>query len=124
MDIGSRPATQSAEANAILGKGAEFEGKLAFEGTVRIDGRFSGEISSQGTLVVGEGARVTAEIAVGTLIIFGDVIGNVRADSLVDLQATARLKGNMVAAGLSVQQGAVFDGNCSMSGQESSPAGS
>lgn len=118
MDIGPKPASSATDANAILGKGAEFEGKLAFEGTVRIDGKFSGEINSAGTLVIGEGARVAAEIAVGTLIVHGDVVGNVRASELVDLQGSGRLRGNIRSTGLSVHQGAIFDGNCSMSGTE------
>ena len=54
------------EINALLGKGSEFEGKLLFEGTVRIDGKFKGEIKSSDTLIVGEGAKVEAEISVGT----------------------------------------------------------
>ena len=115
MDNGPTNYNNSPEANAILGKGAEFEGKLAFEGTVRIEGKFLGEISSEGTLVVGQGARVEANIAVATIIINGDVIGDIRATSLVSLQSTGRLKGNILTAGLSVAQGAVFDGACRMS---------
>ncbi|HNU69446.1 MAG TPA: polymer-forming cytoskeletal protein [Myxococcota bacterium] len=114
MDTGPKPAGSIGDANAILGKGAEFEGKLAFEGTVRIDGKFSGEISSEGTLVIGEGARVTAEVSVGTLVVHGDVIGNVKAVNLVDLHANGRLRGNIRTSGLAVHQGAIFDGNCSM----------
>lgn len=115
MDNGPTNFNNSPEANAILGKGAEFEGKLAFEGTVRIEGKFLGEISSEGTLVVGQGARVEANIAVATIIINGDVIGDIRATTLVSLQSTGRLKGNILTAGLSVAQGAVFDGACRMS---------
>jgi cytoskeletal protein CcmA (bactofilin family) len=114
MDNGPKPVARPSDANAILGKGSEFEGKLTFEGTVRIEGKFTGEIISEGSLIIGEGARVKAEISVDTVIIEGDVLGNVKVGSLVDLRSTARLKGNIQAPGLSVHQGAVFDGNCSM----------
>ncbi len=104
----------NAEVNALLGRGSEFEGKLTFEGTVRIDGKFSGEIFSDDTLIIGEGARVKAEIAVANVIIYGDVIGDVKATARVELHAPCRLKGNISAAQLIIDQGVVFDGNCQM----------
>ena len=104
----------NAEVNALLGKGSEFEGKLTFEGTVRIDGKFEGEVFSDDTLIIGEGARVKAEINVSTVLIYGDVIGNVSARTAVELHAPARLKGNISAPSLVVEQGVVFDGNCKM----------
>ncbi|MFT5431574.1 MAG: cytoskeletal protein CcmA (bactofilin family) [Myxococcota bacterium] len=112
-------SNQAAEVNALLGRGSEFEGKLTFEGTVRIDGKFTGEIVSNDTLIIGEGARVKAEIAVATVIIYGDVIGNIRSKSAVELHAPARLKGNITTPALVVDKGVVFDGNCVMT---SSPA--
>jgi len=107
-------SNQAAEVNALLGRGSEFEGKLTFEGTVRIDGKFTGEIVSNDTLIIGEGARVKAEIAVATVIIYGDVIGNVKAKSAVELHAPARLKGNITSPALAVDKGVVFDGSCIM----------
>ena len=117
MSAQQAPA-RSGDVNALLGRGSEFEGKLTFEGTVRIDGKFTGEIVSEGTLIVGEGARVKAEIAVDTVMVQGDVIGNIRAKTGVELHAPGRLRGNMQTAGLVVQKGAVFDGNCVMEGRE------
>src|SRR6202048_2738688 len=72
---GPRP---QGELNALLGKGSSFEGKLLFEGSVRIDGKFTGEIISTDTLIIGEGAEVKGEIAVGTLVIVGDYNGNAK----------------------------------------------
>ena len=117
MSAQQAPA-RSGDVNALLGRGSEFEGKLTFEGTVRIDGKFTGEIVSEGTLIIGEGARVKAEIAVDTVMVQGDVIGNIRAKTGVELHAPGRLRGNMQTAGLVVQKGAVFDGNCVMEGRE------
>ncbi len=115
MDNGPKIFDAAPEANAILGKGSEFEGKLAFEGTVRIEGKFFGEICSEGTLIVGSGARVEATIAVDRLMVSGDIIGDVRASTLVSLQSSGRLRGNITTAGLAVAEGAVFDGACHMS---------
>jgi cytoskeletal protein CcmA (bactofilin family) len=104
--------------NAILGRGSEFDGKLTFEGKVQIDGKFTGEITSEGTLVIGEGAKVKAEITVDTVIIYGEVVGNIRAKGSVELMSTARLRGNIQTAGLAVERGALFDGACVMEGRE------
>ncbi len=104
----------SSEVNALLGRGSEFEGKLTFEGTVRIDGKFAGEIFSDDTLIIGEGARVKAEINVGHVVIYGEVVGNIKATESIELHEPARLKGNIMAPSLVVDQGVVFDGNCQM----------
>ena len=103
--------------NALLGKGSEFEGKLTFEGTVRIDGRFSGQIFTEDRLVVGEGAEVRAQIDAGSVEIHGDVIGDIKAAKSIELHAPARLKGNIETPELYVDKGVIFDGQCTMTGE-------
>ena len=93
------------EINTLLGRGTSFEGKLTFEGTVRIDGRLTGEIFSDDILVIGEGADVKAKIEVGTLIVEGNVEGNVRAAKLVELHAPARVRGNLETPQLYIDKG-------------------
>jgi len=113
------PALASAsELNALLGRGSEFEGKLSFEGTVRIDGTFRGDIQSQGLLMIGESALVEAEILVDAAVIGGEVRGNITAKSKIELQATARVTGNLSSPALVVKEGARFDGNCQMQNRE------
>lgn len=104
----------SAELNAFLGRGCEYEGKLTFEGTVRIDGRFTGEIFSNDVLIIGQGAEVHAEIDVAVVIVSGNVIGNITARNRVELHAPARLIGNIVSPVLIVEEGVFFEGNCRM----------
>jgi cytoskeletal protein CcmA (bactofilin family) len=106
--------TPAGEINTLLGRGSTFEGKLTFEGTVRIDGQFKGEIFTDGVLVVGEGAEVQAEIDVTTVIIEGSVTGNVRAKQLVELHAPAHVVGNIATPSLFIDRGVVFEGNCHM----------
>ncbi len=98
----------------ILGKGSEFEGKLQFEGTLRIEGIYAGEIRSDSVLVVGEGAKVNAEIDIGTIIINGEVRGNVRAKSGVEIRQPGKLVGNIQSPSLIIDKGVVFEGNCVM----------
>ena len=106
------------EVNALLGRGSEFEGKLSFEGTVRIDGRFIGEIHSEDTLIVGENALVTAEIRVKNVIVYGEVIGDIYSGTCVELHAPARVRGNITTPNLQADKGVIFDGNVKMHAEE------
>ncbi len=109
------------EINTLLGNGSEFEGKLTFEGTVRINGKLSGEIFSDDTLVVGEGAEISAEIDVGIIIVQGSVTGNIRAKKAVELHAPARIKGNIETPSLFIDKGVMFEGHCKMDSIGSGP---
>ena len=110
------------EVNALLGKGSEFDGKLTFEGTVRIDGVFSGEIFSEDTLIIGENAQVRAEVRVSTVVVYGDVVGNIYADNCVELHAPAKLRGNIITPNLQADKGVVFDGAVKMNDSSASSA--
>ncbi len=99
---------------SFLGKGAEFEGKLTFHGTVRIDGHFKGEISSDGNLIVGEEAMIEADMHVSYIVITGQVRGNIIADQRVDIRASAKVFGNIRAPSVVMDQGALFWGETQM----------
>src|SRR5580692_668536 len=104
------PAT---EITALLGRGTQFEGKLHFEGRVRIDGVFKGQIQSDDTLVIGEGAEVQAEIDVATVIVRGGVVhGNIRAKTSIDLHSPS----------LFIDRGVEFQGTCRMDAVDGPPA--
>ncbi len=98
----------------MLGRGAAFEGKLTFDGTVRIDGRFKGEVFSDDVLVIGEGAHVEAEIDIGEVIIQGTVVGNVKAKRSIEIHAPGRVKGDLHTPSLQVDKGVVFEGRSFM----------
>lgn len=115
----ARPAG-TGELNALLGRGSEFDGKLTFEGTVRIDGTFSGEITTSDTLIVGEGAKVNAEINCGTLIVHGEITGNISASASVELHKPARVKGDVATPALVIERGVFFQGTSKMTEQTSS----
>jgi cytoskeletal protein CcmA (bactofilin family) len=102
------------EVTTLLGRGSEFEGKLSFEGTVRVDGKLSGEIFTDDVLIIGEGAEVNAEISVGAIIIEGTVHGNIHAKRSVEIHTPARVRGNISTPSLSIDKGVIFDGQCQM----------
>jgi len=100
--------------NALLEQGCSFDGKLTFEGTVQINGHFTGEIFSEGTLVVGEGALIEARVDVGSIVIKGKVQGEIVANDRIEMHHGAEVRGNITARTLVVEEGVIFDGNCQM----------
>ncbi len=101
--------------HALLGAETRYEGKLFFDGRVRIDGDFEGEVVSEGILVVGEGATIRGKIRVGTFIVRGGYVNaEIRASELVELHAGARVEGEIHTPALFVEKGAVFDGSSVM----------
>jgi cytoskeletal protein CcmA (bactofilin family) len=112
--------TESSPINALLGKGSAFEGKLIFEGTVRIDGIFKGEIESSDNLVIGENASVKAEIRVNTILISGEVEGNIEAKTKVEIHAPGKMIGNIKTPSLIIEEGVIFEGSCRMAEERAS----
>ena len=102
------------DVHTILGPESSFEGKLVFEGTVRIDGNFKGQIKTDNVLVIGAGARVEANIDVGSIVINGEVIGDVNAKQVVEIHAPGKLRGNIGTPQLMIAKGVIFEGSCKM----------
>lgn len=97
---------------AFLGQDTAFEGKLSFKGAVRIDGRFSGEIETEGTLIVGQGGEVQADIRASRVLISGIVRGDIVADEKIDVLYPGKVFGNIEASVIRLEEGVVFKGNC------------
>jgi cytoskeletal protein CcmA (bactofilin family) len=100
--------------NAFLGAGTVFRGHLAFEGVVRIDGEFEGDIESAGLLVVGRGARVSGRLVLGQLACDGLVAAEVTAATKVVVHASGRLEGTVRTPSLVVEEGGRLDGEVVM----------
>jgi cytoskeletal protein CcmA (bactofilin family) len=98
----------------FLGKETAFEGKLKFEGAIRIDGHFKGEILSEGNLIVGEEGMIDADIHVAYIAISGEVHGNITADQRVDIHAPGKVFGNIHAPVVVIDEGVIFEGNTRM----------
>lgn len=110
-DVSTSPGSGG---DLLLGAGAEFDGKLTFKGTVRIDAKFTGSIVTNDVLVVGEHARIAAEITCGTIVVHGEVNGNIKAKSGVELHRSARVHGNIVTPSLVIEKGAILQGEVKM----------
>jgi cytoskeletal protein CcmA (bactofilin family) len=99
---------------AFIDEGSAIEGKYTFSGTVMLNGRFTGEIVSTDTLIIGDKAIVHASIQAGAVLVSGEVLGNVVASQRVDLRGKARMVGDIDAPVVVVEEGVLFEGQCRM----------
>lgn len=124
MGLFSKKNQDNSELNAFLGVGTEYRGKLDFVGTVRIDGRFEGEISTDGDLILGRKALIDGTVKVGRLTSCGQIRGDVTVKERTVLEKTSVLTGSLNTPVLVVEQGAVVEGSVVMTqdgAAESSP---
>jgi len=99
---------------AFVGKGVEFKGTISYSGTVRIDGFLDGEIHTEGTLLVGEEAVITAKVSAGTIVCMGKITGDVTAKEKIKLLSPAVLNGGVKTPKLSIEDGVLFNGTIEM----------
>ncbi len=108
-------AKNKKEFNGFYDSGAAFDGKLSFEGTMRIDGSFEGTIHSSDTLIVGESGEVEGDIEVKNLTVNGTLRGTVKVDNKIEILEGARVFCEMTASpNLAVEPGAIFEGKINM----------
>ena len=120
----AKQASRGSELTAFIDEGSEFEGKYTFQGTVMLNGKFSGEIVSSDSLIIGEKGIVNATVRAGIVLINGEVIGNVFATERVELRGTARVYGDVEAPVIVVEEGVHFEGHCKNTKGRSADAGS
>lgn len=101
---------------AVLGPTSRFEGKLTFDGTVRIDGEFVGDIESKGTLLVGETARIEGTVRVNNATVAGAVTGTMIVYETLEIESMGRVSGEIHVSTLITARGAVVDGSIKMPG--------
>ena len=103
---------------AYMGEGTVFNGSLSFEGTVRIDGKFEGQVNTDDTLIIGETGHLRAEIFAGTVICLGRVEGTIIASKKVEIHSNSRVVGNIKSPAIYIELGGILDGSCDMTGKE------
>jgi cytoskeletal protein CcmA (bactofilin family) len=101
--------------STFIGADASFEGNLEFAGTIRVDGRVKGKITSKdGTVIVGEKAVVDADMVVGAAVIMGKLNGSIDAVERIEVFPPGRVGGDMQAPVISIEPGGIFNGTCTM----------
>ena len=109
-DSFSSHPVENSQVTALMDQGASFSGRLTFEGTVRIGGKFEGEIYSNDTLVINPSAKVEAQVEADTVIISGYVKGNIFARTRVIMHPPAVFIGTVTTPSLQIDEGVVFEG--------------
>lgn len=109
----------SSHSRNVLSTDVEVKGSLKFTNDLIVECVVEGEIISQGNLIIGENARISAEIQTGTVVVHGKVNGNITAIDRVDVKSGAEIIGDIKANVLTMEPGAVFVGRSTVG---SSPA--
>jgi len=120
----SKQASRSGDLTAFIDEGSEIEGKYTFQGTVMLNGKFSGELVSSDSLIIGEKGVVNATVRAGIVLINGEVIGNVFATERVELRGAARVYGDVEAPVIVIEEGVLFEGHCKNTKGRSADIGS
>lgn len=98
----------------VVGASLKVDGDLKSQGDIRIEGKVHGSIQTDGTVVIGPSAEITASIQAANAEISGRVEGDITVKERLSLTNSAKVKGNLISQELVIQQGAVFSGNSSM----------
>lgn len=113
-----KPAnTNTSEAEdiiAFVGEEVTFKGTIRYQGTVRVDGRLEGEIYTDGNLIIGQKAVITAKIQAGTITCQGRITGDIEAKGQVRLLNPAVFNGSITTPSISIDEGVLFNGTCHM----------
>lgn len=109
-------AIRNENMNSVIGPGSIFEGKFYISGSLRIDGKFEGEIKTEEVLVVGETGKIKTNIKARDVIVSGTMIGNILAENEVRLDKNCKLLGDIKAPGLFIAEGVVAKGNIHITG--------
>lgn len=104
--------------NSVIGKGTEFEGTIRTKETFRVEGFVKGNIISEGTLIIGNGGKVDGKIEAVNVMIGGEAYGDIYASNRVEANASGRIYGNIHTKSLIVDENAIFQGTCEMTGRE------
>lgn len=104
--------------DTILGVGADFKGQIVVKGTVRVDGKIEGNITSEEGIVIGEKGVIKGNISGKTVLISGKVTGNVACTKRLEITPTGQVQGDIRTPRLAMAEGVIFKGNCDMVGLE------
>ncbi|MDZ7315800.1 MAG: polymer-forming cytoskeletal protein [candidate division KSB1 bacterium] len=112
--------TKPGDLSTILGKGSEFEGKIKVGHTMRVDGKVVGDIITTDMLIVGKDGYIQGNISAKNLVVGGKINGTAEVKEKIVLESNAEFHGDMKTSRLVIDEGAIFDGRCSM--KEGAPA--
>ncbi|MDD5208210.1 MAG: polymer-forming cytoskeletal protein [Elusimicrobiales bacterium] len=105
---------ESKNGDTVIGSEAYFQGTLTAKGSLRIDGRVDGSIVDAKIVTVGKSGKVKGDISCEICYVSGEVKGNITALDHIEVLAGSHLDGDMRSPRIMLEEGAHFNGNCSM----------
>ncbi len=108
--------TMAENLSTIIGKDSVFTGTMEVKGTLRVDGKLKGKIVSDETVSIGSTGEVEADIEAKIVVVAGTVVGNIHSSEKTEMQAKAKVVGDLVTKSVVIEQGAIFHGSCQMKG--------
>lgn len=100
--------------STLIGKGSELTGDFSVKGSARIDGKVSGNVTVAGTLIVGATGSISGNVSADSIVVGGEVLGDIAAPEKTELTATARVLGDISTKVIVIDENAVFQGKCDM----------
>jgi cytoskeletal protein CcmA (bactofilin family) len=116
-----KTTAKQGDLNGFLDRGSHLRGELQFDSHFRVHGKFTGEVASDGELIVGEGGEVEGDVRVGQIVISGQVRGTIQAAKRVQITSTGKVFADVETPSLLVEDGAFFEGRCAMSRESAKP---
>ena len=104
--------------NGFLDAGSHVKGELRFETSFRVDGKFTGNVISEGDLMVGESGELEGELRVGRVFVSGTIRGNIEARQRVQIAPGGKVFADLATPSLVIEDGALFEGRCAMTGED------
>ena len=106
--------SRKVQITTLLGRGTQIKGNLNVEGSARIDGRIDGDVTASGHLIIGTGAVVMGDVKAQSVLIGGEVRGNILCPEKAELASTAKVFGNIATGEIVIDEHATFQGKCNM----------
>ncbi len=102
----------------VLASGSQIEGNIKIASNLRLEGQVTGDVSCANRLVLSKTAIINGNVICNELICEGKIFGNITAKSTINLQSTAQTEGNISCTQLQIDNGAIFNGKCTMHKKE------
>ena len=102
------------EAETIIGPSVKVKGNFHGQGDIIIEGLVEGSVKTNNFLLVGEKAKITASVEAKNAKIGGEIVGNINVAGYLEIKSSAKIRGDIKASQLSVEKGAIVNGNCQM----------
>lgn len=118
IDVISPDTAEPINRDTVIGSGTAIEGIISSKENVCVEGMFKGKILSEAAVIIGETGRVEADIKADTVLMSGEVHGNIVAKTRLEITSHGKLKGNIKTRSLVIAEGVLFEGNCQMACDE------